>query len=90
MTKRPCPNDAMLIPQVAEDQSGTEPVRFFWCWSCMELFAFIGDIGRLAASFGWNREGGGWCLFSTHGAERDVKIAIAAVTKIGPQKLRTT
>src|SRR5262245_61008297 len=84
MTRRPCPNDAMLIPKVAEVFSEAEPVQFFWCWSCEELFAFVGGPGRFAAGFAQAGRGG-WQLFRSRGAERDVQLAAAAVSKVCPQ-----
>ena len=50
MVYRPCPNDAMFIPQVAELLDGDVLVRFFWCWWCMELSAFVGDPGTAGLS----------------------------------------
>ncbi len=41
MDWRPCPNDAMRVPLVTEVPGASGPVRFFWCWSCMELSAFL-------------------------------------------------
>lgn len=72
--RRPCPNDALLIPNVGEACDGAEPVRFFWCWSCMELFALVGNAsaGRWAASFAYDVEAGGWKLWKATGSERDV------------------
>ena len=72
MLRRPCPNDSMLIPQVAQVCDGPEMVRFFWCWSCMELFAFIGEPGRLAAGFVKDGQGG-WRTFRASGAVMDVQ-----------------
>ena len=84
MVRRPCPNDAMLIPQVAEVRDGPEPVRFFWCWSCGELFAFVGEPGRLAVGFAQD-DPGCWRVFRAMWADRDVRRARAAVSQVGPQ-----
>jgi hypothetical protein len=85
MLQRPCPNDAMRIPVVAEALTGSEPVRFFWCWSCIELFAFVGDPGVLAVGFAADRPGG-WRVFRAVGTERDVQLALGAVSQLSPQK----
>ena len=84
MVHRPCPNDAMLIPQVAETHCGGELVRFFWCWSCIELTAFIGDPGRLAVRFA--EDGGGWRVFQAVGSEVDIQTALAAVSRVKPER----
>jgi hypothetical protein len=74
----------MLIPKVAEVFLEAEPVQLFWCWSCEELFAFVGSPGRFAAGFAQVRRGG-WQRFRSRGAERDVRLAVAAVSQVGPQ-----
>ena len=86
--RRRCPNDAMLIPKVAEACAGAEPVRFFWCRSCMELFALVGETsgGRWAASFGQDFEAGGWKLWKASGSERDVQLSVDAVSRVPPQR----
>jgi hypothetical protein len=71
-----CPNDNMLIPRVA-DMPGAEPVEFFWCWSCRELFAFVGNPARLAAELADDGQGG-WRLFRAVGTEADLRLATAA------------
>ena len=81
MVRRPCPNDGMLIPQVAEMLCGDEPVRFFWCWSCGELNAFVGNPGRLAVRFAEDGHRG-WRVFQAVGTERDVRAALAAVSAV--------
>ena len=87
MVRRLCPNDAMPIPQVAVGLDGAEPVRFFWCWSCMELSAFVGEPGRLAARFAeYGR--GGWRVFRAGGLERELQIACAAVSQVQPDRAR--
>jgi hypothetical protein len=73
-----CPNDATKIPQVAEVLEAAQPVRFFWCRFCLELFAFVGEPGRLAAGFGEDGQGG-WRVFRTVGSSSDVELAKAAV-----------
>jgi hypothetical protein len=83
MERRPCPNDAMLVPLVAEDRAGAEPVRFYRCWSCMELSAFVGDPGRLAVRFG--RNGDGWRVFAAEGSDPDTRLAVAALARVRPQ-----
>jgi hypothetical protein len=80
-----CPNDGMVIRRVAEMFHGTDAVRFFWCWSCAELFAFVGTPGRLAAGFGWDQELGRWFLFRSHGTDDDVHFARLTVVEVGPQ-----
>ena len=88
MVRRGCPNDNMVIPQVAEVVvDGAEPVRFFWCWSCMELFAFIGDPGTLAAGFAEDGRGG-WRVLQAEGAEREVEAAVAAISQVQPDGAR--
>ena len=83
----PCPNDAALIPNVAEACDGAEPVRFFWCGSCMELFALVGkaSAGRWAASFAQDLGAGGWKLWKAISSERDVQLAVDAVSRVPPQ-----
>jgi uncharacterized protein (TIGR02996 family) len=75
----------MSIPQVAEVLVGGKPVRFFWCWSCMELSAFIGDPGRLAVRFA---EDGhvGWRVFQAVGSELDVQTVVAAAAQVWPDR----
>lgn len=80
MVRCRCPNDAMLIPQVAEVSGAAEPVRFFWCWSCAELFAFVGEPGRFAAGF--VEDGGGWRVFRAVGSPPDMQTAVAAVSQV--------
>ncbi len=78
MMRLHCPNDAMPIPHV-----GVQLVRFFWCWSCQELFALIGEPGRLDAGFA--RDGqGGWYVFRAPGsaAEAEAQAAVAAVSNV--------
>lgn len=87
MVYRPCPNDAMFIPQVAELLDGDVLVRFFWCWSCMELSAFVGDPGRLAVRFADDGRGG-WRVFKLVGVESDVRSALAAVSRAQPDPSR--
>jgi hypothetical protein len=87
MVRRGCPNDGMVIPQVAEVLDGAEPVRFFWCWSCMELFAFLGDPGTLTAGFAEDGRGG-WRVFWAAGGERDLQSALAAVAQVKPDGAR--
>ena len=81
--ERPCPNDAARIPQVAEVLSGAEPVRFFWCRYCSELFGFVGDPPneRLAARFACDR-GNRWRIWRREGAEDDVLSAVEAVVQV--------
>jgi hypothetical protein len=74
----------MLIPRVAEFREGPKTVQFFWCWSCMELFAFFGNPGRLAAGFAQEPQGQ-WRVVETVGAENEVRVAIAAVSKVPHQ-----
>ena len=78
-----CPNDAMPIPQVAVVLDTAERVRFFWCWSCMELFAFVGGQDRMAAGFAEDGRGG-WQVFRAVGADPDVQLAVAAVALVRP------
>jgi hypothetical protein len=83
-----CPNDGMRIPQVAEFTDGDEPVRFFWCWSCAELFATVGGPGRDAAGF--NRsESDRWQVVQGIGTEQDVRLAASAVTMVSPVVVTT-
>ncbi len=84
--RRLCPNDAMPIPLAAEVLEGNEVVRFFWCWSCRELFAFVGEPGQLAAGFAREAVSGAWRLFRAEGADNDVQLAVAAVSRVGPQE----
>jgi hypothetical protein len=77
----------MLIPQVAEVPGGRELVRFFWCWSCMELTAFVGDPGRLAVRFAEDGRGG-WLVFRTVGSEGEVQAALTAVSHVKPERGR--
>jgi hypothetical protein len=85
-----CPNDAMWIPQVAECSAGAEPVRFYWCWSCEELFAYVGEgplIGRLAAGFARDEEAvGGWRVWKAVGSEHDMQLAMEAVKQVPRQR----
>ena len=85
---RPCPNDALLIPKVAEACDGAEAVRFFWCRSCMELFALVGKAsrGRWAASFAQDVGADGWKLWKATSSERDVQLAVDAVSCVPPQR----
>jgi len=83
MPRRPFPNDRMVIPQVAE-VCAEELVRFFWCWSCQELFAFVGDPGRLVARLAADGQGG-WRLFRAVGAAHEVQIALAAASQVRPE-----
>lgn len=85
MAQRPCPNDAMLIPQVAEVLNGGESVRSFWCWSCMELSAFVGNPGKLAVRFAENGRNG-WRVFQAVGCEAEVQVALAAVSHVQPDR----
>lgn len=85
MVRRPCPNDNSLIPLPAKVLDGAEMVRFFWCCSCMELFAFVGEPGRFAAGFARDAERGTWHLFRARGEDRDVQAAVSAVSGVGPQ-----
>lgn len=78
-----CPNDSMLIPLVAEVVHGTEPIRFYWCWSCKELFAFVGSPGILVAGFAENGRGG-WRVFRKIGNKQSVEMVSAAVLQVGP------
>jgi hypothetical protein len=71
----------MLIPWVAEFLLEGEPVQFYWCWSCAELFAFVGNPGRYAAGFA-HAGRRGWRLFRADGAERDVQLATEAVSRV--------
>jgi hypothetical protein len=83
MARYKCPNDGMVIPLVSEVHIEAERVRFFWCWSCMELFASVGDPGTDAASFA-EGETGGWQLFRSRGTEHEVATAKAAVSHVLP------
>jgi hypothetical protein len=74
----------MPIPQVAEVQGAAERVRFFWCWSCTELFAFIGATDRLAAAFAENGRGG-WRVYRAIGTAQDVGSAVTAVAQVQPE-----
>jgi hypothetical protein len=71
----------MLIPLVAQLFAAGEPVRFYWCWSCMELSAFVGEPGNLAVRFA-SDNCGGWHVFQAVGAERRVHAAISAVAHV--------
>jgi hypothetical protein len=77
----------MIIPQVAEVLDGAKPVRFFWCWSCMELFAFVGDPSTLAAGFAEDGRGG-WLVAGAVGAGRDLETAAAAAAQVQPDTAR--
>jgi hypothetical protein len=87
MDGRRCPNDAMWIPQVAMYSGGAEPVRFYWCWSCAELFAYVGERahGRLAAGFARDEGAGGWRVSKAVGSERDTQLAVEAVKQVPRQ-----
>jgi hypothetical protein len=74
----------MLIPQVAEVRTAGELVRFFWCWSCEELFAFVGGACVLAAGFAC--QDGSWRVFRRVGNECDTQMAVTAVAQVGPQR----
>jgi hypothetical protein len=76
-----CPNDAMLIPLVVEVLDTTEPVRFFWCWSCQELFALLGEPARLVAGLGADGQGG-WRVFRAVGSEPEVQAALYAAARV--------
>jgi hypothetical protein len=79
-----CPNDGMMIPMMVDVQVEAELVQFFWCWWCAELFASVGNPRRAAGRF--KRAGSGWQLVQSEGAERDVRLAVAAVSHVGPQR----
>jgi hypothetical protein len=76
----------MPIPQVAEVRTSAELVRFYWCRSCTELFAFVGNPGRLAAGFAWDVKRSGWRVFRVKGTEQDLAPAVAAVAEVGPPR----
>jgi hypothetical protein len=87
VVQRPCPNDNTMIPLVAEHLDGPEPVRFYWCRSCGELFAFVGDTpapGRWAAAFAREHGTSAWRMWKTGGSEQDVRLAVTAVTQVEP------
>jgi hypothetical protein len=85
MVRCSCPNDAGLIPQVAEVLDGAEPVRLFWCGFCMELFAFVGEPGRLAAGLAEDGRGG-WRVFRATGSRADLQAAVAAASRVKPDR----
>ena len=78
-----CPNDGMDIPLVSEVRVGAEPVRFFWCWSCEELYASVGNPGTDAAGFADDGRGG-WRVSRVIGPKREVRVAVAAISHVGP------
>ncbi len=78
-----CPNDAMVIPQAAEVLDGIEAVRFFWRCSCMELFAFVGEPGHLAAGFAQDGHRG-WRVFRAVGTASEVQSAVVTVSQVQP------
>jgi hypothetical protein len=87
MVQHRCRNDGMRIPQVAEVLEKGEPVRFYWCWSCEELSAYVGDPPRLAVRFA--EDGcGGWWVFHAPGAECDIQAALSAVSRVHPDRAK--
>lgn len=78
-----CLQDGMVIPLVAEVPAEEERVRFFWCWSCSALFAFVGDSHHVAVSF--DKAGrGAWRVFHAEGPDAEVQTAIQAVSQVRP------
>jgi hypothetical protein len=74
----------MAIPQVAEVLTAGESVRCFWCWSCAELFAFVGDSSQ---TIGFAEDGqGGWKLFRAAAPEHEVHTAVAAMAQVRPDR----
>ena len=86
MTHIPCPNDAMQLPQVAEVATDAGPMRFFWCWSCEELFAFAGTPAVLVAGFAEGGQGG-WRVFRAVGGKSAVQAAVVAAAYVSPGQL---
>lgn len=86
-----CPNDGVQIPQVGQFGAGSTLVRFYWCWSCQELFAHVGERGTLAATFAQDASRQ-WQVLKVLGSEPEKEIALAAVSKVDPKQLpnRTT
>jgi hypothetical protein len=80
MSRYRCPNDGMPLPKVAEVLSEAEPVQFFWCADCGELFGSVGNPGRPAGAF--KPDGTAWQIFRSAGAASDVRLAVAAVTHV--------
>ena len=81
-----CPNDGMAIPQVAEVRAGTAPVRFYWCWSCAELFASVDHSSGDTIAFAEDGQGG-WRLFHAAGPKASVQAAQAAVAQVRPDRV---
>jgi hypothetical protein len=75
-----CPNDNSRIPRVTEVSVSGTAFRFYWCWSCAELFAFNTSTDKLTASFG--EDGGGWRLYSVVGEADEVSAATQAVPQV--------
>lgn len=73
-----CRNDSSRIPLVGEHRRWPKPlVRFYWCPSCEELFALVGENelgGRFAASFAFERVGGRFVLWKTGLYPTDVAV----------------
>jgi hypothetical protein len=80
-----CPNDGMAIPQVAEVLESGESVRFYWCWSCAELFADFDHSAGTTIGFAENGKGG-WVLFRSTAPDRELEIAIAAIEQVRPDR----
>lgn len=81
MTHTPCPNDAMIIPVVAEEREERLAFRFCWCWSCSEWFAFEAGSGQLIASFS-RHPLKGWRVFRHFGSEDAVAAACRAAANV--------
>jgi hypothetical protein len=75
-----CPNDASCIPWVAEVSVSGPAFRFYWCWSCAELFVFNTSTDKLTASFG--EDGDGWRLFSAAAEADEVSAATQAAAQV--------
>src|SRR5262245_16915151 len=81
-----CPNDSMWIPKVADVEEGDGRVSysFYWCWSCMELFAFTEPAHLLSVRLASNGAGG-WRIFEALCDEDAVQRCMKAAASVRPQ-----
>jgi hypothetical protein len=81
-----CRNDNSWIPLVGEHQRWPESVvRFFWCPTCSELFAFVGgnEFGdRFAASFAYDNEQRRFVVWKRGDSPKDVESAEGSVSQV--------
>jgi len=77
----------MQIPRVAQFGADATLVQFFWCWSCEELFAYVGDKAVLAASFAKDKSQQ-WRVWKVIGSEHERNMAVSVVTQVDPRQLQ--